>query len=57
VFEEKELHKILEPKRSEEDGENYIMRSFIICVLHKILLAWSYQGGLNGPELITHGGR
>jgi hypothetical protein len=34
------LRRIFGPKRGKEqmDGENYIMRSFIICTLHGILL-------------------
>jgi len=30
--------------RSNKDGENYIMRSVIICTLRQILLRWSKQG-------------
>ena len=39
VFENRVLRGIFEPKRDEltGSGENYIMRSFIICTVHQIL--------------------
>jgi hypothetical protein len=39
VFENRVLRGIFEPKRDElrGSGENYIMRSFIICTAHQIL--------------------
>jgi hypothetical protein len=33
------------PLPKQEDGENYIMRSFVITTLYKILLGSSNQGG------------
>jgi len=36
----------LRGKKWREDGEDCIMRSFITCTIHKILLGWSNQGGL-----------
>jgi hypothetical protein len=38
VFENRELRRIFGAKRGSNRIENYIMRSFIICNLHKILL-------------------
>jgi len=35
-------------RRSNRYGGNCIMRNFIICTLHKILIGWSNQGGWNG---------
>ena len=39
VFENSVLRKISGPKRDEEtgSGENYITRSFMICIAHQIL--------------------
>jgi hypothetical protein len=39
VFESRVLRRIFEPKRVEvaADGENYIMRSLMICTPHPIL--------------------
>jgi hypothetical protein len=39
VFENRELRKIFGPKRDEVigGGENYIMRSLMICTAHPIL--------------------
>jgi hypothetical protein len=47
VFENRMLRKIFGPKRKEvtEDGENCIMRGFITCTHHKILLEQSTQDG------------
>jgi hypothetical protein len=38
VFENKVLRRIFGPKRDEvmEGGENYIMRSFVICYLRQV---------------------
>jgi hypothetical protein len=35
----------LAPRKSEqnETGENYIMRDFVICALHQILLGWDIK--------------
>jgi hypothetical protein len=40
TFESKELRRIFGPKREkkQEGGENGIMRSFVNCTLHQILL-------------------
>jgi hypothetical protein len=38
VFENRVLRRIFGPKREEMAGENCIMRSFITCTLHHILL-------------------
>jgi hypothetical protein len=41
TFENKLLTIMFGLKREEqEDGENYVMRSFIIRVLHQILFGW-----------------
>jgi hypothetical protein len=39
------LMRIFRPKREEVAGEDCIMRSFITCMLHVILLGRSNQGG------------
>jgi hypothetical protein len=46
VFENRVLRRIFGPKRDEiaGDREDCIMRSFITCTLHQILLGWSNQG-------------
>jgi hypothetical protein len=46
LFKERVL-RIFGPKREEvvEAGGDYIMRSFITCTLHQILLGRSNQGG------------
>jgi hypothetical protein len=31
-----------------QTGENYTMRSFMICIAHWILLGWSSEGGCDG---------
>jgi hypothetical protein len=39
VFENKVLKRIFGPKKEEQgDGENYNIRSFLICTFHQILL-------------------
>jgi hypothetical protein len=40
VFENRELNRMFAPKRRkwQETGEDYVMRSFITCKLHQILL-------------------
>jgi hypothetical protein len=38
VFENRVLRRILGPKREEVAEEDYIMRNFITCTIHKILL-------------------
>jgi hypothetical protein len=38
VSENRVLRGIFGPKRKEVTGENYIMRSFVICIPHQILL-------------------
>jgi hypothetical protein len=43
VFENRMLRRIFGPRR--ETGEHCIMRSFIICTLHQILLGSLNQGG------------
>jgi hypothetical protein len=46
--------KVSEPKKrkQEEEGENYIMRSFIICSFHSILLlGLKYQGSDRREEM------
>jgi hypothetical protein len=47
VFENRVLRRIFGPKGEEVtgDGENYIMRSFIICTVNQILLEPSNQRG------------
>jgi hypothetical protein len=35
----------------QETGENCLMRSFIICTLHQILLWWSNKGGWDGRDV------
>jgi hypothetical protein len=40
VFENRML-RVFGPKRKEVAGEDCIMRSFIICAVHQILLGWS----------------
>jgi hypothetical protein len=37
----------LRGRKWREAGEDYIMRNFITCTLHQILLGWSSQGGQN----------
>jgi hypothetical protein len=38
VFENRVLRRIFGPKRDEvRSGENYIMRSLMICILHSVL--------------------
>jgi hypothetical protein len=32
-------------EHKKEDAENFAMRSFIICILHQIILGESNQGG------------
>jgi hypothetical protein len=50
VFENRVLRRIFRPKRKEvaEDGEDCIMRSFVTCTLHQILLGWSNEGECDG---------
>jgi hypothetical protein len=50
------LRRIFGPKR-EEDGswENYIMKNFTACILHRILLGCSNQGDEVGGTCSTHG--
>jgi hypothetical protein len=36
---------------TQEDGENYIMRNSIICILHQILLVSSNQGEWGGQDM------
>jgi hypothetical protein len=45
VFENRELRRIFGPKerKQQEAGEKYIMRSFIICTLHQIVLRYLNQ--------------
>jgi hypothetical protein len=38
----------LRVKKWWDTGEDYIMRSFITCTLHQVLLRWSYQGERDG---------
>jgi hypothetical protein len=45
VFENRVLRRIFVPNREEVAGENFMMRNFIICTLHQILLGCSSQGG------------
>ena len=42
VFENRVLRRVLGPKRDEvtANGENYIMRSLVICTLYRILCGW-----------------
>ena len=42
VFENRVLRRVFEPKRDEvtENGENYIMRSLVICTPYPILCGW-----------------
>jgi len=48
VFENRVLRRIFGPKKWWEAGEDCIMRSFVTCTLHQILLwRWS-QGGRDG---------
>jgi hypothetical protein len=37
VFKNRVLRRIFEPKRDEVSGENYVMRSLMICTPHQIL--------------------
>jgi hypothetical protein len=37
VFKNRVLRTIFGPKRDEESGENYVMRSLMICTPHQIL--------------------
>ena len=42
VFENSVLRRVFGPKRDEvtENGENYIMRSLVICTPYRILCGW-----------------
>jgi len=42
VFENRVLRRIFGPKRDEVtgNGENYIMKSFVICTPYRILCGW-----------------
>jgi hypothetical protein len=42
VFENGVLRRVFGPKRDEvtENGENYIMRSFMICTPYPVLCGW-----------------
>ena len=42
VFENRVLRRVFGPKRDEvrENGENYIMRSLVICTPYRILCGW-----------------
>jgi hypothetical protein len=42
MFENRVLRRIFEPKRDELRGigENYIMRSLMICIPHPMLFGW-----------------
>jgi hypothetical protein len=42
VFENRVLRRVFEPKRDEVtgNGENYIMRSLVICTPYPILCGW-----------------
>jgi hypothetical protein len=37
VFENRVLRRIFRPEKRREVGEDWVMRSFITCTLHKIL--------------------
>jgi hypothetical protein len=43
VFENRVLRRVFGPKREAE--EDYVMRIFVTCMLHQILLRQSNQGG------------
>jgi hypothetical protein len=38
----------LREKKLQEDGENFIVRNFIICTLHLILLGRSHEDEIGG---------
>jgi hypothetical protein len=40
VFENRVLRRVFGPKRDEGNGENYIMRSLMICTPYPILCGW-----------------
>jgi hypothetical protein len=40
VFEKRVLRRVFGPKRDEVTGENYIMRSLMICTPYPILCGW-----------------
>jgi hypothetical protein len=40
VFENGALRRIFGPKRDEESGENYIIKSLMIYIVHPILFGW-----------------
>ena len=40
VFENRVLRRVFGPKRGEVTGENYIMRSLVICTPYPILCRW-----------------
>jgi len=42
VFENRVLRRIFGCKRDEGSGENYKMRSLMICTAHPILFGWQY---------------
>jgi len=57
VLWEWEVHRlrVFENRKWWEAREDCIMRSFITCMLHAILLGWSSQGRWEGRASSTHG--
>jgi hypothetical protein len=53
VFENRVLRRIFGPKR-DEVTENYIMRRFMICTAHHMLLWWSNQNIEMGEARSTY---
>jgi hypothetical protein len=52
VYENRVLRRISGPNmRQQEAGRNWIIRSFIICIAHKILLKWTNRGELDGRDI------
>jgi hypothetical protein len=53
VFENRVLRKIFGPKKEEVAGGwgSRIMRSFVTCTFHEMLLRLSHQGGLDGLSM------
>jgi hypothetical protein len=43
VFQKRVLKKILEPINDEVTGEDYIKRSFVVCILHRMLFGRTNQ--------------
>jgi hypothetical protein len=55
IFENEVMSRIFGPKKEEVNVRcsNYIMRNFVICILHKILLGYSDQGGMIWTGLVV----